>query len=90
MCSFRVNKPTKIHNRKDGLCSLKIRVAVVRLIQIGWGRSSPFGQLRCPDSLRESVRPWSPIQYVPTVTIERVNIRLAKKLDTQSARRQHI
>ncbi len=24
-------------------------------------RSSPFEQLRCPDSLRDSVRPWPPI-----------------------------
>jgi predicted PurR-regulated permease PerM len=39
---------------------LKIRVSMVRLTRIGMRRSSPFGQLHCPDSLRESVRPWPP------------------------------
>ena len=33
------------------ICSLKIRVSVVRLME---------RQLRCPDSLRKSVRPWPP------------------------------
>ena len=45
------------------ICSLKIRVSVVRLTRIGSGRSSPCGQLRCPDSLRESVRPWPPLSH---------------------------
>jgi len=40
---------------------LRIRVSMVRLTRIGVCRSSPFGQLRCPDSLRESVRPWPPL-----------------------------
>ena len=35
-------------------------MSMVRLTRIGLRRSSPFGQLRCPDSLRESVRPWPP------------------------------
>ena len=30
------------------------------VIRIGWGRTSPFGQLRRPDSLCESVRSWPP------------------------------
>jgi len=50
----------EITHRINNLHALKIRVSVVRLIQIGQDRSSPFGQLRYPDSLRESVRPWPP------------------------------
>jgi len=48
--------------RPSGLSELlRIRVSMVRLTRIGMRRSSPFGQLRCPDSLRESVRPWPPL-----------------------------
>ncbi len=42
---------------------LKIRVSLIRLIRIGLGRSSPFGQLRCPDSIRELIRPWPPLPF---------------------------
>ncbi len=41
--------------------SLKIRVSVVRLTRIDSGRFSPYGQLRCLDSLCESIPPWPPI-----------------------------
>ena len=42
------------------ICSLKIRVSVVRLIRIAFGRSSPFGRLRRLSSLCELIRPWPP------------------------------